>query len=326
MLRLVGFLVMATVGAGGVLVVDYNMARNATAEQEAPLSFGEYLEGIPERVASATASVSGDGLPRKLDAMLPRAPEGWTQRPTTKEDIAGFQPRKGTRAEKASQDLVASVGSTRAARGAEVVIATYENGDRRVTIQLIRHPDKVFSGLAAREKRFDLRVQAAERRGRPFLTARGLDVSEEFLGDGMRARYFFASVGAQIQIRVLATKRMKDTELLPFFETLHVEAMNASVVDRVEGLGEVPVIVLASALAKAEREAYEADRAARAEAALVRARDLRDADEIAARAEAGADAANAAGDEPAAKPTAGFASDCTKAAGGIKRCNVGATD
>ena len=71
-----------------------------------------------------------------------------------------------------------------------------------------------------------------------------------------------ADVGAQIHIRVLVPKRMKEAELVAFFETLHVKAMNASVVDNVEGLGDVPVIVLASALTDEDREAYLARKSA----------------------------------------------------------------
>ena len=96
------------------------------------------------------------------------------------------------------------------------------------------------------------------------MTVRGLDVTEDLLPEGFRGRLFLADVGAQIHLRVLAPKRMKDEDLVPFFETLHVKAMNADVIDKVEGLGEVPVIVLASALDDTERDAYHADRATRA--------------------------------------------------------------
>lgn len=179
-------------------------------------------------------------------------------------------------------------------------------------IQLVRLPDSIFTSLEAADRRHDLQVRAAELRGRPFLTVRGLDVTEEFLGEGMRTRYFTANVGAQIQIRVLASRRLKDGDLVPFFETLNVQAMNAAVIDRQPGLGEVPVLVLGSALGEADLAAYEADRAARAEIAIRRAAELRDL----AKAElaASADAASASGGNP-------VATKCRKE-DGVKRCTV----
>jgi hypothetical protein len=248
--------------------------------------------------------------------MLPKAPDGWTVRNATREDLAEFLPKKGVKVDQKARDLVTAVGSARVAQGAEAVILTYERADRRVMIQAIRYPDRLFTDPKAGERRFALRMEAAERRGRSFMTVRGLDVSEEFLGDGIRARYFSANVGAQIQIRMLASKRMKDTDLLPFFETLHVQAMNASVVDKVEGLGQVPVILVASAMKTEEREAYDADRARRSEAALTLARALRETDALNA----------ATPDSPAVRPAEGFAADCVRGTSGIKRCSVGAGD
>jgi hypothetical protein len=323
-LRFVGFLLMASVGAGGLLFIDYNSARQAAAavDDRSELSFADYLGTIPDRVSSVTASATGNRLAMGLADMLPPPPEGWTQRATTKKDIDDFLPKKGVKSDKKARDQVSDVGSTKVVKGGEVVVQTYERGERRVTIQVIRYPDRFFTELDTAEQRFTLRKEAAERRGRPVMTLRGLDVTEEFLGDGIRARYFSAFVGAQIQIRVLATKRMKDDELLPFFQMLNVQAMNASVVDKVDGLGEVPVILLASAMKKAEREAYEADRIQRSEDALALARELRAAD-----AEAATDPdsiTKVAG--KAVRPTAGFAADCAKGIGGIKRCSVPGSD
>lgn len=317
MLRLLGFLALLAVGSGGLLFLDYNNARNAAASGEGPeLTFGEYLSTVTDRVASATASAGVPSLPQALEDMLPKAPDGWTVRNATREDLAEFLPKKGVKVDQKARDLVTAVGSARVAQGAEAVILTYERADRRVMIQAIRYPDRLFTDPKAGERRFALRMEAAERRGRSFMTVRGLDVSEEFLGDGIRARYFSANVGAQIQIRMLASKRMKDTDLLPFFETLHVQAMNASVVDKVEGLGQVPVILVASAMKTEEREAYDADRARRSEAALTLARALRETDALNA----------ATPDSPAVRPAEGFAADCVRGTSGIKRCSVGAGD
>ncbi|WP_136646268.1 hypothetical protein [Tabrizicola sp. YIM 78059] len=317
MLRLLGFLLFVAVGGGGLLFIDYNNARNAAAARgDQALTLAAYLETVTDRIGNATALAGVAGMSRSLEQMLPAAPDGWTVRAAATEDLADFLPKKGAKVDRKARDQVAAVGSTKAVNGAEVVIRTYERGDRRVVIQAIRYPDRIFTDPDAAEERFRLRIEAAERRGRPFMTVRGLDIAEEFPGEGIRARYFSANVGGQIQIRVLATKRMKDKELIPFFETLHVQAMNAAVVDKVEGLGEVPVILLVSAMKANEREAYEADRARRSEEAVMLARSLREAD--AARA--------GSVRKPAAKPTEGFAADCTKGAGGIKRCSVASGD
>jgi hypothetical protein len=181
-----------------------------------------------------------------------------------------------------------------------------------VVIKLVRLPDDIFTSLEAADRRHDLQVQAAELRGRPFLTVRGLDVTEEFLGEGLRARYFTANVGAQIQVQVLASRRLTDEDLVPFFETLNVKAMSAAVVDRQPGLGEVPVLVLASALGEADLAAYEADRSARVESAIRRAGELR----ALAKAElaVSADAAPAVTGKP-------MSTECRKV-DGVKRCTV----
>lgn len=320
MLRLFGFLVLALIGAGGLLFLDFNrMVKAAGASDAEPPSFQAYLQTVPQKLASLTASTGSSAPKLSLEAMLPRAPEGWTMRPLADDnaDIAGFLPRSGDTAEAASVGLVKAVASSKVGRGATVALHAYERGERRVVIQLIRQPDDIFTGLDAIDRRHALQVQAAEVRGRPFLTVRGLDVTEEFLGDGMRVRYFTANVGAQIEIRVLASRRLEDAALVPFFETLNVQAMNAAVVDRQPGLGEVPVLLLASALNEDDRAVYEADRAARAASAVQRADALRDqaTDALAATTE-GADAS------PTEDPQPGVATSECRTVSGVKRCSV----
>lgn len=334
MLRLIGFLVMTAVGVGGLIAVDFNMSRQlASAEDEEGLTFREYIGGFSERIAHVTGSAGATNLPGALADMMPRPPEGWTVRPATRDDIDAFLPRDPAEADKDALALVTSIGKPRVARGAEVVSLTYERADRRVVIQAIRYPDLIFTSFMAMQQRFELQMATASLRGRPFMTVRGLDVTEPFLGDGMRARLFVADVGGQIHLRVLAMRRMTDADLVPFFETLHVRAMNAAVVDRQDGLGEVPVIVLASAMAEAERAAYEADIAARAAEAAVRAEEARKTAEAEARA--AAEAAAAENGQPAGegtlpaegqKPATGFAADCEQGDSGTKRCKVGLGD
>lgn len=275
MLRLLGLLVLVLAGAGGTLFLDYNRTvQQADAGDAAAPSFRSYIEAVPARLVSLTGSSRSSALPQTLAAMLPQAPKDWTTRPLDEKDIGGFQPKSGKTADPASIDLVRSFGQS-PANGSESTVLVYEAGERRVVIQLTRHPDSIFSGQEEIIRRFELQMEAAVLRGRPAMTIRGLDIVEEFLGDGMRARYFTASVGAQLELKVLASKRLKDADLAGLLQTLNVEAMNAAVIDRKPGLGEVPVIVVASAMGDADRAAYEADRNDQAKAAAIHVQVLR---------------------------------------------------
>lgn len=333
MLRLIGFLVTAVVGLGGFLALDYNMSRQMeSAEDEDGLTIQEYLGGLSVRIASITASSGTSGLPSALADMLPKPPDGWTVRPVEAKDVDPFQPKNRAEGDPKAVALVTSIGNAKVAKGAEVAILTYEKGKQRVLVKAVRYPDFIFTSFSAMQQRFELQTMTSEFRELSFMTVRGLDVTEDMMPGGMRGRVFTADVGAQIHLWVLAPKKMKDAELLPFFETLHVKAMNASVVEKQEGLGDVPVIVLASALDKSEREAYQADRAARAVDAIARYKDERKAAEAEAAAAAAAakeaekdstsDGAEGQTSETEKKP-AGVTADCTAGAGGTKRCKVG---
>jgi hypothetical protein len=316
-LRLFGFLVLGLLGAGGLLFLDFNrVIQDASAAEAPPPTFQDYLGTVPEKLASLAGSARSPAPVLDLPEMMPRAPEGWTMRPVAADDIDGFLPRSGEKGDPEMVALVKSVAGTRVERGAEVAVQTYERGERRVVFQLVRLPDSLFTDPAAFDRRHDLQIAAAAPRGRPFLTVRGLDVTESFLGDGIRARFFSAHVGAQIEVRVLASRRLKDTDLVPFFETLNVQAMNAAVIDRQPGLGEVPVLVLGSALSEADLAAYEADRAARADLAIERAQEMRAQAEAEVAAATGAAGVAPAGD---ANP---LSTECRKDSGGIKRCSV----
>ncbi len=330
MLRLVGFLLTLILGVGGFVAVDYTMAKRwASAEDSDGLTFGEYVGGLSGRLAGGSAS-SSSGLPTNLADMLPAAPEGWTVRPTVDEDIAIFLPKKRSDAPPDARKYIEAVGRARSGSGVEVVILTYEKGERRVVIKALRYPDLIFTSFMAMQQRMELQMVQPEFRRRDFMTVRGLDIAEDVLPDGLRARYFMANVGAQIHIRVLASKRMKDDDLVPFFQTLHVKAMNASVIDKQDGLGDVPVIVLASALDEATRETYEADRAARE----VLETKKREAERIAAEAEAKLAADTKAKEDGKGlegegrltlqndKGTKAERGDCEERAGGTKFCGV----
>ena len=92
--------------------------------------------------------------------------------------------------------------------------------------------------------------------------------------------------------------------------------MNADVVTPVPGLGEVPVLVLGSALGEADRAIFEEDRAARSDAAIRLANERRD------DALAELSALASAGEEPStAQAPQGPTTTC-KTVSGVKRCNV----
>jgi hypothetical protein len=292
-LRLIGFLLAAMFSIGGFLFVDYTMAKRwAGSEDGEGLTVAEYLGGFAERLTGFTSASAENGLPTALIDMLPKPPEGWTVRPTVPEDADVFLPKAADDGTADASTYVKAVAAEPSGDGLEHVALTYERGERRVVFQAVRYPNLIFTSFMAMEQRFELQTLGPQFRPTDFMTVRGLDVTEDLLPKGMRARYFLANVGAQIQIRVLASSRMSDENLLPFFETLHVQAMNASVIDKQEGLGQVPVIVLASVLDEATRAAYEADRIAREEADDA----ARAAERAAAEAEAAAAAAAEATD------------------------------
>lgn len=305
---------MVSIGIGGFLAIDYNTARQwASAEDKAGLTFREYLGGFSQRLARATGSADAPRLPTALTDMLPRPPEGWTVRAAVPEDIQPFLPRRAETASPEGRQILEGLVTPAGGNGVESVQLTYERGERRVVIKAVRYPDVIFTSFTAMTQRFELQMRSASLQTTPFMTVRGLDVAEEILPPELRARLFVADVGAQIHLRVLASDRLADADLVPFFQTLHVPAMNASVVDKQDGLGQVPVIVLASAMADIEREAYAADLAAR-EAEAIR---LAEAARQAAEAEAAAAAPQGQG------PTEGFGANCETGPGGIKRCSVG---
>ncbi len=264
MFRLIGFLVMFALTAGGYMFFDYKMsARWAGKEDAEGLTFSEYLSGLSGRLGNLSGSASAAGLPSQLAEMLPKPPEGWTARPADPADIDGFLPKNAKNADGDGLAAVKAMASTEAGSGTEVAALTYEKGDRKLIIKATRYPNIIFTSFMAMQQRIELQMMTAQFRGTEFATVRGLDVTEDLLPEGFRGRMFFADVGAQIHLRILAPKRMSDEDLVPFLETLHVKAMNAGVIDKVEGLGDVPVIVLASALDEAQRDAYLADVAAR---------------------------------------------------------------
>ncbi|MFM7333480.1 MAG: hypothetical protein ACKO2N_12440 [Tabrizicola sp.] len=293
MIRILGTFLLLGIMSGGYMFYDFKMsARLAGGDGAESLTFPEYLSGLSGRIAGLTGAASASGLPTKLADMLPRPPEGWKVRAVAADDVQAFLPKSSDKADSTAVKVLEEMVSADAGEGTETATLAYEKGDRTLLIRAVRYPNQIFTGPTALQQRQDLQERSAQFRGTEFMTVRGLDVTEDLLPEGFRGRLFLADVGAQIHLRVLAPKRMKDAELLTFFETLHVEAMNASVIDKVEGLGKVPVIVLVSALEDADREIYLSDRAAREADKASR----EEAGRIAAVAEESAEVATTSGD------------------------------
>lgn len=334
MFKLIGFLVMFSLTAGGAMFFDYKMsARWAGKEDAEGLTFTEYLSGLSGRLSNlGNGAASAAGLPTRLADMLPKPPDGWTVRPVDVKDIDGFLPKNTKKADRAGIAAVKAMVAAETGSGVEAATLTYEKGDRKLIFKVVRYPNVIFTSMASMQQRMELQMKAAQFRGTEFATVRGLDVTEDLLPEGFRGRMLIADVGAQIHLRVLASKRMSDEDLVAFLKTLHVKAMNADVIDKVTGLGDVPVIVLASALEGEARDAYLSDVAARA------------ADEAEAQtaalalAEAAAPTANAPAEgggflatlfgasdetakEEAPKPEASTVA-CKTGKDGVKRCTI----
>lgn len=249
MLRLIRIVVFLVLGASGFLALDYSMAGRWTGRAVEGLTFAEYLRAM-------NPVPRGADRPQGLQAMLPKPPEGWTARPTEPADLDAFLPEDRSSLPDGMLALLGSLAAPSPGSGTQTAILTYRRGGRQVIVQAIRHPDRTLAPMPLSDA-----IPLT-----PAMTVRGLDLAEAALPRSARARLFLADVGGQIRLGVLASARMKDRDLVPFLQTLDVAALNDSVVDRQPGLGQVPMIVLASALGKEARAAFEADVAARAAA------------------------------------------------------------
>ena len=346
-------LFFSLVAAGGYLAFDYwNVNRMSRMGDGDGVSVGEYLGGWLSLAQSASASEAGGPvMPTELAAMLPKPPEGWTLRPTDPADIDAYM-QAG--ADEKLARYVRAVVNPRGGNGVHEARQTYENGPRKVVFELVRYPNFIFTSFGAAALKMELQMTHAKYSGRDFMTVRGMEFTEDLLPEEVGLRYFFGTVADQFWVRVLAPRTMTDEELLPFFETLHVPAMNADVVEKVAGMGEVPVIVLASALQEETRAARDAERndeaamkerqyaekRAQAEAEKAAQQEAARAEE-AAREQEAADRANGIetdletgikvrkgtgdGKNAAEKPKAGFGADnCTKV--GTRKVCGGAGD
>lgn len=325
-MRLVFSLVMTVLGVVGYLAVDYNLGVRMGGNRDG--SFGEYLASWVETLSSPAEGAGA--VADDLAAMLPSAPEGWTVRASVPGEIVTLMTpaAQATIRAPASRDnlpqrLLEQSLDPREGRGIRQAQLTYENGDKRVLMSLVRHPDLIFTSFAGMANRFELQMTMPTFAGRPYATVRGLEIDEDVFPQDIGPRLFMANVGAQIQLRIATLNVDPETELLPFLAGLDVRAMNADVVERLAGLGEVPVVVFAQALDEELQRERAAERAAReAELAATRAA-AREADEAAARAAAEAEAA-----KPGLKPVerleggGSLGSGSCEAKGGGKFCGA----
>jgi hypothetical protein len=262
-LRLAFGLFFSVIGLLGYLAFDFTITNRAiTAGGGEPMGFFQYTKGWVSFAGMLAEDGDADGaepVPEALVAMMPRAPAGWSVRATAEDDAAPFVPDdlKGE-----ALDIVLAAVTPNIGRGVERAAQTYQSGAKVVVVELVRYPDIIFSSFMGMANKFELRMATMQVGNRGFMTVRGLEIVEATLPETASARVFAADVGGQIHLRVLAPKTMNDQDLLPFFETLHVPAMNADVVEKVAGLGDVPVIVLASAIDAETRKAHEDEREA----------------------------------------------------------------
>ena len=252
-------LMVPVIGVCGYFAFDfYTVNKFARMGDGDGVSVGEYISGIVPGAAAIGVGVEAPpDMPTALVDMLPKAPEGWVIRPTEPGDIAAYMPENVD--EKAAL-YVGAVVNPRGGNGTEEARLTYTNGPKLVVFEAVRHPNFIFTSFGATQLKMELQFTSSLYRGSDFMTVRGMEFTEDLLPEEAGLRYFYGNVSSQIWIRVLATRSMTDMDMLPFFETLHVPAINASVVDKVSGMGEVPVIVLTSAMDAERRAAREAEK------------------------------------------------------------------
>ncbi len=295
-LRLVMAIFFPVLFGMGYLAFDFwNANRMARYGDGDGITVGEYVSGWLSFADVVNGSdEDATALPAELAGMMPKTPAGWTVRPTEPGDVDAFLPAG---AEEKAVKMVRAVVTAREGNGLRQIKQTYQNGPRTVVVELLRYPDFIFTSFAATALKMELQMSGMEFESRSFMTVRGLEIREDRMPEEIGLRYLVGNVGSQIWVRVLAPRSMTDEELLPFFETLHVPAMNANVVEKVAGMGDVPVIVLASVIEEETRAAMQAEREAE-QARLEAERAAREAEAAAAaEAEAEAEAERAAGVE-----------------------------
>ena len=318
MLRVLSFLFMLAIVSSSILALDYSMQRKqALAAGQSSLSVQVYFADLGKRVSAATKprkKPEGPAVATDLAILLPRTPEGWTQRPAVVEDIDSLLAKNRRDNDRETERLFEDIAKGSAPDDGKAIAVTYERDGQRVIFKLARHPDDIFTSAQALDRRAALETAGSPYVRKAFMRVRGWDISEENLPEAMRARLFTADLGAQVRLWVLAPERMPDQDLLPFFETLDVAGLNAMAVNREPGVGAVPVLVLVSEMDETARAAYDADRSAQAAERKTRRAEARAA--LAATLEQPEDPP-----EPEI-PSGELTADCRTDKNGTKRCKA----
>lgn len=305
-------LVLSAIPVLGYMAFDYTMSnRAARAMGESEIGFGAYVMGwinLVEIVGTPDRGAETGAMPTELTAMLPRPPEGWTTRALTPQDVTAVL---GSGLKGEDLELAADALQENRGKGLEQARQAYVSPEGALVVfELVRYPDSVFTSFMAMSVKFELEMRTMAIPSQDFMTVRGFEVREVRLPAGSPVRAFVGDIGGQLHLRVTAPADLPDLALLPLFQTLHVPAMAADVVRPVPGMGEVPVIVLASALEEEERAAYEAEAAAaRERAAAETARQEEEAKAASAGAAPGGEAGGAAEPGSGAGAAAGIGTD-----------------
>lgn len=268
LLALVG-MIFSLIPVLGYLAFDYSMSnRAARAMGESEISFGAYVMGWADMIEIVGTGVTEPGataMPGDLVAMLPKAPEGWVQRAMTPQDLAAVL---GLGLAGEDLGLASDALQDNGGKGLDQARMAYDSPAGVVVAELVRYPDTVFTSFMAMSVKFELEMKTMSIQSSDFMTVRGFEVRRAALPKSAPVQVLLGDLGGQLHLRVTAPATMADTDLVPFFQTLHVPAMNAAIVRPVPGMGEVPVVVLASVLDDQTRIAFAAEQeAARAAAA-----------------------------------------------------------
>lgn len=264
MLRQVSLVTLLIFLLSALVLLDFKAAeRAALGEHRKPPGFLVHLLGLPTRLGALVGLGGGNADPSgALARMLPVAPEGWTVREVEEGDAKSLLAKSQKDNDPATVALIEEILSPRGPKGTRVAHQLYARKDRLVVVKLVRAPDALFTEPENLDLLDTLWAPGPELVD--FLRLRGLDVGEVSLPEKVRARVFTAEIGGQLRLWVLASARLEDADLVPFFERLDVKAMNAAVLDGDAGLGDLPVLLLVSDLSEEARAEYEADRAKRA--------------------------------------------------------------
>lgn len=239
--------VFAVVVFGAFIGTDFVIGNNARPDGE-KLSFGAYLAGWADKVRGAAPEAEEGPL---LAEYLPAAGNGWKRSEVDDKDVPRMLVREardvldgggGLPGEDARS--LAAVGAPR--EDAQMAAFTYVRERDRIVVELARYPDAVFTDTARAVEKAALVGWVAEEGVEPIGTLTGMQVWEARISPGLGARLAIASVGGQVQLRVVHPEKLAAAEVMALLQGLDVVALNGMVVE--------PDSVIVAAVAKAKEE------------------------------------------------------------------------